>query len=60
MNSSGPHYAPTAAPTRVVGVDWLNRKLGNLRPHANSSLPMSPIDPSALVPRTTCLGAGLT
>ena len=23
------HYAPTAAPTRIVGVDWMNRQLGN-------------------------------
>ena len=50
MNSGGPHYAPTAAPTRVVGVDWLNRKLGNLRPHANSSLSAPLVDTAALVP----------
>lgn len=31
MSAGGPMYAPTAAPTRVVGVDWLNRQLGNVR-----------------------------
>ena len=29
MRVGGPHYAPTAAPTRIVGVDCMNRHLGN-------------------------------
>lgn len=29
MRTGGPHYAPTAAPTQIVGVDWMNRQLGN-------------------------------
>lgn len=29
MRTGGPHYASTTAPTQIVGVDWMNRQLGN-------------------------------
>ncbi len=35
MRAGGPNYAPTAAPTRVVGVDWMNRQLGNGKGHGD-------------------------
>ena len=29
MRVGGPSYVSTAAPTRIVGVDWMNKQLGN-------------------------------
>jgi len=49
MRCGGPNYASTAAPTMVVGVDWMNRQLGNGRPKGNPIAAPS-VDPKQLVP----------